>query len=284
MDFLNLPFYLTGTDSIKALAQLKPKSYGDQCISLRDLEFIDPLGLILVLTYLRYYSLVLPKLFLYLPRNYQVRAYLLRSGFLQAAQEYAVFLPAQKPADLIARRDETWLIPLTRFSLEDDVPQLIKNFMTSMHRLMAADARELSQDQLYFCTLLSELCQNIPQHSEDEGFVAAQVYRRKEGRQLHIALGDLGIGLRGSLSKKHDLMSKDEEEIIRYALTQGVSASKEVGRGLGLAQVIKSLQRFNGKFILRSGSGFLEESSKYGQFSQSSFFPGVQIALILNTQ
>lgn len=281
MEFLNLPFYLTQTITLKALAKLKPKAVGEQCLSLRDLQFIDPFGMLLVLSYLRYYSLVLPKIYLYLPKNQNVRDYLLRSGFLAVASNYAQFLPGLKPAQLISYRDEAWLIPITRFSLEDDVPALVKDFMAAMHRLMSGGP--LSDEQLYFCTLLSELCQNIPQHSEDEGFVAAQVYRHGQGKELHIALSDLGIGLRGSLSKKHDLAGADEEKVMRYALTQGISASQEIGRGLGLAQVIKSLSRFDGRFILRSGSGFLVRSQKGEEYSDTGFFPGVQITLILKT-
>jgi CPA2 family monovalent cation:H+ antiporter-2 len=51
-------------------------------------------------------------------------------------------------------------------------------------------------------------------------------------------VGDLGIGLRGSLAKRYATSFWDDAEVIRQALAQGVSATGQAGRGLGLAQVL----------------------------------------------
>lgn len=282
MNFLNLPFHLTGDQTSKAIDRLRPLAGEDNAVSLRDLEFIDPFGLLLLLSYLRYLSMVLDRVWLYLPRKDGVLQYLIRSGFLKMASEFVTLIPNLPTSTILQSQDEIWLIPITVLRAEDDVPEIVDHFLQSMQRIFLPSGGTLSQDQRFFCTLLSELCQNIPQHSRDQGYVAAQCYRSKTGREIHIALTDLGIGLRGSLSQGHAIVDWPEEKVIRYALTQGVSATNEIGRGLGLAHVIKALQRFQGTFFLRSGSGLYTQIREREEFSNCNFFPGVQVGLILS--
>jgi len=281
MNFLNLPFQLTGEKTIKALDRLRPIVGEDNAVSLRDLDFVDPFGLLMLLSYLRYLSMVLDRVWLYLPRKENVKQYLVRSGFLKEASLYASLIPTLPEVSYNQKQDEMWLIPVTVLRAEDDVPGIVGDFLQSMQRILLPSEGMLSQDQRYFCTLLSELCQNIPQHSRDQGYVAAQSYRTKTGKEIHIALTDLGVGLRGSLSQGHAIVDWQEEAVIRYALQQGVSATNEIGRGLGLAQVMKSLQRFSGSFYLRSGSGLFSQIQDREEFYSCSFFPGVQVGLVL---
>jgi anti-sigma regulatory factor (Ser/Thr protein kinase) len=61
-----------------------------------------------------------------------------------------------------------------------------------------------------FVVALSEVCQNIPEHSEDVGYVAIQkyFYGRRLGRNLvKIAVMDLGVGFRASLGPKYATQS-----------------------------------------------------------------------------
>lgn len=281
MNFLNLPFQLTGDKTIKALDRLRPLAGEDNTVSLRDLDFIDPFGLLMLLSYVRYLSMVLDRVWLYLPRKENVMQYLVRSGFLKEVSQYASLIPAQPQLNLRQTQDEMWLIPITTLRAEDDVPEIVTSFLQNMKRIFLPLGGDLNPDQIFFCTLLSELCQNIPQHSRDHGYVAVQSYRTKNGKEIHIALADLGVGLRGSLSQGHAIVDWPEESVVRYALQQGISASKEVGRGQGLAQVIKSLQRFQGAFYLRSGNGLFSQILEREEFLPCSFFPGVQVSLIL---
>lgn len=281
MNFLNLPFQLTGDKTIKALDRLRPLNGEDNAVSLRDLDFIDPFGLLMLLSYVRYLSMVLDRVWLYLPRKDNVMQYLVRSGFLKEASHYASFIPSLPHSSFSQKKDEMWLIPVTTLRAEDDVPEIVDDFLQNMKRIFLPSGGILSQDQIFFCTLLSELCQNIPQHSLDHGYVAVQSYRTKIGKEIHIALTDLGVGLRGSLSQGHAIVDWSEESVIRYALKQGVSATNEIGRGQGLAQVVKSLQRFQGTFFLRSGNGLFSQIQEREEFLSCSFFPGVQVGLIL---
>lgn len=279
MNFLNLPFRLTDLNTVTALDRLQPKIGMKQAVSLRDLQFIDPFGMMMLLSYIRYLSMVLDRVWVYLPRNEKVLQYLNRSGFLREIAPFASLIP-NLPISYL-ERDEIWLIPVQVFREEDDVPALVQLFIQSIQKLMQSEQQPLTRDQRLFCTLLSELCQNIPQHSRDRGYIAVQSYRGQTSREIHIALADLGIGLRGSLSQNHPVQHWSEVEVLHFALQQGTSASNELGRGHGLANVVKSLQPFQGKFYLRSGSGLLSIRQGKETYQDTNFFPGVQVGLVL---
>ncbi|HZW49176.1 MAG TPA: ATP-binding protein [Bacillota bacterium] len=285
MNFLNPPFYLTGETTARALARLQPKNSSNNVLSLRDLEFIDPFGLVLTLSYLRYLSMVVDRISLYLPKKDQVLYYLQRSGFLTEAEKYAALVPSQRLRFLHPNGEEPWLIPITVMKQEEDVADLVVMMMKNMKRMLQNEEKGLSRDQLQICTLLSEVCQNVPQHSGDFGIVAAQTYRIKQtgGRSIHFAIADLGIGLRGSLSVYHPVKDWSDEAIIRYALRLGVSGTNEAGRGFGLTQVVKALERMNGVFYLRSGNGLYVRNNVSEFYYPCGFFPGVQVSLVINT-
>ncbi|MCE5196123.1 MAG: hypothetical protein LLG09_03200 [Negativicutes bacterium] len=285
MYFLNLPFTLTGETTARALARLQPQDGGGNVLSLRDLEFIDPFGLVLTLSYLRYLAMVVERVALYLPQNDQVLTYLQRSGFLGEAAKYASLVPSQRLHFLPSSGDEPWLIPLTVLRQEEDVAGLVMMMMKNMQRMLQNGEKSLSRDQLQICTLLSEVCQNVPQHSGDFGIVAAQSYRSKKtgGRSIHFAIADLGIGLRGSLSVRHPVRDWPDEAVIRYALQPGVSGTNETGRGLGLTQVVKALEHLNGVFYLRSGNGLYVQNQFRHVYYPCGFFPGVQVSLVIHS-
>lgn len=286
MHFLNLPFTLTGETTARALARLQPQTGSNNVLSLRDLEFIDPFGLVLTLSYLRYLSMVVERINLYLPQKDQVLYYLQRSGFLSEAEKYATLIPSQRLHFLQHNGEEPWLIPITVMKQEEDVADLVVMMMKNMQRMLQNGEKGLSRDQLQICTLLSEVCQNVPQHSGDFGMVAAQAYRIKQtgGRSIHFAIADLGIGLRGSLSVHHPVRDWSDEAVIRYALQLGVSGTNEAGRGLGLTQVVKALERMNGTFYLRSGNGLYVQNNFREFYYPCGFFPGVQVSLVINTE
>src|SRR5262249_42791582 len=76
---------------------------------------------------------------------------------------------------------------------------------TRARRIVEAwfDADEAAVGRLL--TMLTEITSNVV-HSQDRGFVAIQRYRSTDrnqvGSRVTIAVGDLGIGIRGSLHRK----------------------------------------------------------------------------------
>lgn len=88
-----------------------------------------------------------------------------------------------------------------------------------------------------FIFALSEVCQNILEHSETTGYVGIQKYHFNNiGKNVvKIAVMDLGIGFKGSLSGRFTFT--EDIEAIEQALLHGATRYADEGRGHGLAAV-----------------------------------------------
>lgn len=277
--FLNLPARMSGARAARALNDLRPRDGWYNVLSLRDLEFIDPFGLILTAEYLRYLRLGLQQVGLYLPQDTRALHYLRRSRFLEFAATLAEITPEHKLIHA-PRLDEEWLLPMTPLRREEEVPNLVAQLYGNLIRLMERGSSLSAAQASQMSSLLAELCQNVTQHSQDLGLVAAQVYRSASGhRRIQLAVGDLGIGLRGSLSLRYPVHEWSDEDVVRQALSSGVSSVSEEGRGLGLSLVHRKTQELDGQLLLRSGGALYEVESQDSRFSELGFFPGIQISL-----
>jgi len=212
-----------------------------------------------------------------------VLSYLRRSRFVEFASRLGQVLP-EKKAFSSSPRDEEWLLPLMPLRREEEVPDLVTRLYTSLQQMMERSRIVEPGLAAHLSTLLAELCQNVTQHSQDLGLVIAQVYRLSEGgRVLQLAVGDLGIGLRGSLAKRYDTLKWSDEMVIRQALRHGVSSLSEEGRGLGLSQVYQKTTDLRGRMLLHSGSILLHSYAGTDEFYPNIYFPGTQVALEYRT-
>lgn len=134
--------------------------------------------------------------------------------------------------------------------------------------------------------VISELCANIYQHSGDsQGYILIQKYRSlTRGRiEVRLAVGDLGQGVRGSLSTRHDDIGQEPLDYLRAAM-QGLSARASGRGGMGLRRVEQIVGTEGGYLWLRSetaaiysqGPGMVDE---YGNFV---YIPGTQVAVELH--
>lgn len=132
---------------------------------------------------------------------------------------------------------------------------------------------------------LSEVCQNIIEHSETTGFVGIQKYffQRIRKNVVEIAVMDTGIGFKESLSRRFSF--KDDLTAIEKALLQGASRYEDEGRGHGLAGLRRFVTEWNGKLSIRSGTAkasILPEWA-WGKKREVNLtpFPGAQINILL---
>ena len=277
--FLNLPPRFTGSRAVRALADLRPQNGQLNILSLRDLDFIDPFGLVLAAEYLRYLKLGLQHVGLYLPTQTRVLHYLRRSRFLEFAATMADIFPEHKLLQA-PNQSEEWLLPLQPLRREEEVPDLVVRLYANLQELIRKGSSLSSAQASQLSSLLAEMCQNVTQHSQDLGLVVAQVYRNGQGgRVIQLAVGDLGIGLRGSLAKRYPVHEWDDQEVIRQAMARGVSAVPEEGRGLGLSLVYQKSSELGGNLWLRSGGALLHAHGGQDVYSEHGFFPGIQIAM-----
>ena len=132
-----------------------------------------------------------------------------------------------------------------------------------------------------FSTIISELCYNIKDHSEDKGFVAVQRYTGKvDGKKyVVVGVGDLGIGIKNSLGKRFEVSAWSHLDAIIAAIKKEYSAFPD--RGLGLYMVSKIIKDYRGALHIRSGNSRL-----YLRYNprgvQACFFPGTQISISLS--
>ncbi|MCL2547698.1 MAG: hypothetical protein FWE76_00870 [Symbiobacteriaceae bacterium] len=289
MNYMTLPQRVTGRQAARALYRLKPRSGDLNILSFKEVRFIDPFGIIMAAEFLRYLFFASERVAIYLPLDTAALGYLRRSRFVEFAANLGQVLPESK-AFYSSTREEEWLLPLTPLRHEGEIPDLVGRIFTALKSLFEKSRilEPVLANQL--STLLAELCQNVTQHSQDLGLVIAQVYRYhndrdagEKGRFLQLAVGDLGIGLRGSLSKRYQTLDWDDAEVIRQALRQGVSSLSDEGRGLGLAQVYQKTALLKGSMLLHSGSSLLHSTGGGDEFSESAYFPGTQIALEYHT-
>jgi anti-sigma regulatory factor (Ser/Thr protein kinase) len=136
-----------------------------------------------------------------------------------------------------------------------------------------------------FIVALSEVCQNVTEHSENKGFVGIQKYRFQSMNKnvVKIAVMDVGIGFRKSLSGRFTLRS--DLDAIEQALLHGASRYEDEGRGHGLAAVRRFAEQWQGKLSIRSGTARFSIIPKWARGKAKEphliAFPGSQINILL---
>jgi len=141
----------------------------------------------------------------------------------------------------------------------------------------------------YFVTVISELCQNIFEHSMDTGFLAMQTYKTGNENIARLVISDSGIGIRKSFEQKSEITYSTGAELIEKALTTPISSKREFG--YGLCQVNAITERLKGSVFIRSDSSSLsalynrKEGSGKNIFLRNDLpqFDGTQISISLSS-
>ncbi len=260
---------------------------GLDVIDLREVTFIDPYGMVGLLEAGRYLTSLNKKDTLLLPESGDVLKYLERMDFFKFAGRYFELVPGIPDiSDRYLRSHATdVLLEITSIEKLDDIHFIVgkvkKRARTILKEHLHYDERAISG----FIVALSEVCQNIIEHSENTGFVGIQKYHfQKIGRNIvKIAVMDPGIGFRGSLAER--IAVADDIDAVEKALLQGVSRYNDPGRGHGLAAVKRFVNEWNGKISIRSGSAKLSiiPDWAWGKERETHliFFPGAQINIML---
>lgn len=257
-------------------------------IDLRDVSFIDPYGMVGLLEIgelLRKEGIQKRML---LPNSEEVLRYLERMNFFELASSYFDLDPSKPNLSEKYLRSSysDVLLEITPIEKSDDIHFIVGKVKDRAHSILA---RHLHYDDKAingFIVALSEVCQNIIEHSENKGFVGIQKYHFQKNLNknvVKIAVMDIGIGFRKSLSRRFSL--KDDFQAIEKALLQGASRYTDEGRGHGLAAVRRFVNQWNGKLSIRSGTARLSiiPSWAWGKEKEPNlaYFPGSQISILL---
>jgi anti-sigma regulatory factor (Ser/Thr protein kinase) len=177
------------------------------------------------------------------------------------------------------------LLEITPIERSNDIHFIVGKVRDRAQSILVTHLRYDERAINGFIVALSEVCQNIIEHSENKGFVGIQKYRYPSMNKniVKIAVMDVGIGFRKSLSGRFKL--KSDLEAIDKALLHGASRYEDEGRGHGLAAVRRFVTQWNGKLSIRSGTARLsiipQWARRRDQERNLTFFPGSQINIIL---
>ncbi len=256
-------------------------------IDLTDITFIDPFGMVGILEIGRYFKSLNTDRKLLLPKSENVLKYLERMDFFKYCGLYFTGQSENtKNIDKYFRKSYSdVLLEITPIEKSNDIHYIVSKVKKRAHTILKKHLHYDEDAINGFIVALSEVCQNIIEHSKHTGFVGIQKYHFQKHNKnvVKIAVMDLGIGFSGSLSER--LSFTDDLEAIEMALLQGVSRHMDEGRGHGLAAVRNFVQNWNGKISIRSGTAKLSiiPAWSWGKAREQNLtsFPGSQIHIML---
>ncbi len=254
-------------------------------IDLSGVSFIDPYGMTALLEIGELCQAEDVRKTIILPRSAEVCVYLDRMDFFTFARRYFTLEGAMPDAAIQRNAESDVLLEITPIEKSNDIHFIVGTVRDRAQAILAAhlcyDDRAING----FIVALSEVCQNIIEHSENKGFVGIQKYRfpKLNKNVVKIAVMDVGIGFRKSLSNRFKLRS--DLEAIDKALLHGASRYEDEGRGHGLAAVRRFVNQWNGKLSIRSGTARLSILPAWARGNDQEKnliqFPGAQINILL---
>jgi anti-sigma regulatory factor (Ser/Thr protein kinase) len=256
-------------------------------IDLSSVSFIDPYGMLGLLEIGELCQLEDVRKTVILPRSGEVLKYLDRMDFFSHARRYfSLEHAAEDLAGSYQRSaDSDVLLEITPIEKSNDIHFIVGKVRDRAQAILTTHLRYDERAINGFIVALSEVCQNIIEHSENKGFVGIQKYRYQSLNKniVKIAVMDVGIGFRKSLSGRFKLRS--DLDAIDKALLHGGSRYEDEGRGHGLAAVRRFVTQWQGKLSIRSGTARLSIIPPWARGREQerglTFFPGAQINILL---
>ena len=242
--------------------------------------FVEPCGAVGLLSSIRQCSINSGHKVLMMNINEQIHSYLQRMDFLAIAKPWLQTF--EEPGEEWNRNPHSInLLELTVVTGYDEMSAVIER------------AREifspcLSQDELAgLLRVISELCQNIYQHSGDtNGCIMIQKYQPNHAEAfICLSVGDSGCGIRANLIKRYRWLGNDPIDFVRAAM-DGSFTSRTHGRGgLGLRTVRDITAAHKGYVTVRSESAAVTDWGKRVQnFSNLAYMAGTHVSVKLSAR
>jgi len=262
---------------------------GRALFDARHVRWVDPNGMLALLVggmVTRDRQGALPRL--ELPESTDVLGYLSRMGFFREAQgvfEFDDRAPRRNagPSDV--------LLEITPIRANADVHEVVNRVQGRAGAILSSKLGYPPSAVVQFSVILSEVCQNVIEHADGPGWVAAQSYNwaRRLGRWVVvISVMDLGRGFRGSLAEEHAARYGDrwsDATALEAAFLHGLTRFPDSGRGQGIQQIRRQVQRWNGGITIRSGSARIGQVPEWDDTPPLAdgltAFPGAQIGIVL---
>lgn len=255
-------------------------------IDLRDVTFIDPYGMVGILELGELLKSKGIQKTISLPQSEEVLKYLERMDFFRFAEKYFSLEPSKPKLEKYLRSSYSdVLLEITPIEKSDDIHFIVGKVKERAHSILATHLHYDERAIHSFIVALSEVCQNIIEHSESKGFVGIQKYHFQSLNKniVKIAVMDIGVGFRNSLSDR--FLLRNDLDALERAVLHGASRYVDEGRGHGLAAVRRFVKQWNGKFSVRSGTAKLSIIPDWARGKDKEInlihFPGSQINTML---
>ncbi|MCL4457985.1 MAG: ATP-binding protein [Nitrospirae bacterium] len=256
-------------------------------IDLREVSFIDPYGMVGILEIGELLKSGNIRKTLYLPESEEVLKYLERMDFFKFVANYFELEPPepQIAGKYLRSSYSDVLLEITPIEKSDDIHFIVGKVKERANVILKKHLHYDERAINGFIVALSEVCQNIIEHSEKKGFVGIQKYHFQNLNKniVKIAVMDIGIGFRNSLSER--FLFKNDFDAIEKALLHGASRYADEGRGHGLAAVRRFVNQWNGRLSICSVTAKLSiiPEWSWGKEKETKLysFPGSQINIML---
>ncbi len=269
--------------------QVALASPGRTLFDARHLRWVDPngmVGLLVAGTVLARRHGTMPRL--ELPESADVIGYLSRMAFFEAAK--GVF-EVDEPGRRSAARASDVLLEITPIAANVDVHEAVDRVQSKAGTILTSRLGYPATAVVQFSVILSEVCQNIIEHADAPGWVAAQAYNwaKRLGRYVVvISVMDVGRGFRGSLGDEHSARYGDrwgDTTALEAAFLHGLTRFPDSGRGQGIQQIRRQVRRWDGAITIRSGTARIGQVPEWDDTPPLADgmqpFPGAQISIIL---
>lgn len=222
------------------------------------------------------------------PESADVHGYLARMGFFEEAKQ--VFDLPERGGRRVAGNSDV-LLEITKIAANADVHAVVDRVQRGAGEILSSRLGYPPSAVVQFSVILSEVCQNIIEHAEAEGWVAAQAYNwaRRLGRfVVVISVMDVGRGFRGSLGDQHSARYGDrwgDATALEAAFLHGLTRFPDSGRGQGIQQIRRQVQKWSGAISVRSGTARIAQVPEWDDtppmVDHLEPFPGAQISIVL---
>jgi hypothetical protein len=225
--------------------RLVPGTSRAPLVDLSEVEFVTAYGLVALACVVATNQQVGAVTRFRRPESIEVSRYLSRMGFGDVLDTHDCHLESDLP--FVQRHDQTGrLLELQKFHSEAEVMTL-SNLVRS--RL---EGRVSPQSVTAIDIGLGEIADNVRYHSEAGcGFIAAQTYNAGgSGEVIDVAIGDIGIGIRGGLARHRP---DGDAEAVHMALSYEYSGVDDPGRGQGLPTTAEAVTGLRGTLHFKTG-------------------------------
>jgi len=207
------------------------------------------------------------------PLSPPVRIYLQRMNLLRSVPGFA---HVDEPFE---RRKEEGFRGCLSFVDDTDYARVASELTNALAERCATD--DVARGAVRVC--LDEVTENVVHHANaPAGFAAAQGWRKN--REFEIAIVDLGIGIRASLTANASYAHiATDEAAIAAALRPQVTSTPDRNAGIGLFITKHLLKANGGSLFVRSGYGAVYAGSEERVERMDVNMPGTIVALRART-